>query len=251
MDSSTIFISDDEDSYESSLTMTSLSTMQVTRTECPTCVPPVYESSSPMRRSGRSYQYYAVFVGDQPGLYRDWADASARVTNYPGNMHKGYDTYEQALAGWRQHCHGFHKHPPGFTDGTMFISPEVPRSPTPVTPPPARINTMSFPTTSFPTPPTVFSPASSPTRTSSPIRPSASTSPSSSHIPRPNVQTPQRPSRIWAIHSPRFNSVVSSSTQADKILARAMEQGEEVEFREVDGVAQAEDWFGSLSLEDV
>ncbi|KAJ3765095.1 hypothetical protein FB446DRAFT_795395 [Lentinula raphanica] len=71
------------------------------------------------------------------------ADAGARVTSFPGNVHKKYDTYEQALAGWRQHCRGYHEHPAGFIDGTMFVNPDaltVPKTPPPITPPPAEIN---------------------------------------------------------------------------------------------------------------
>ncbi|KAJ3840330.1 hypothetical protein F5878DRAFT_674973 [Lentinula raphanica] len=88
------------------------------------------------------------------------ADASGRVTNYPGNMHKGYDSYGEALAGWRKHCRGFHQHPPGFIDGTLFVAPEIPETPPPTTPPPARINT-------------ILVPASSPIQTSSQISPSS------------------------------------------------------------------------------
>ncbi|KAJ3709707.1 hypothetical protein C8R42DRAFT_729882 [Lentinula raphanica] len=250
MDSSIISISDDKDCTESSLTSSStdfshirppslsaiMSPAQATRAEHPTCTPPVYESSAPNRKSRR--RYYVVFIGDQPGCYLDWADAGARVTSFPGNVHKKYDTYEQALAGWRQHCRGYHEHPAGFIDGTMFVNPDaltVPKTPPPITPPPAEINTMSFPT------PTMFSPASSPIRAPSQNHPSAF---------GPEAFTPQRRTRVWAIHSPKFNSVVTSSTQADKILTRAMNQGEEVEVREVDGVAQAEEWFGTLSLDE-
>ncbi|KAJ3766350.1 hypothetical protein FB446DRAFT_794195 [Lentinula raphanica] len=158
----------------------------------------------------------------------------------------------RALAGWRQHCLGFHKHPPGFVDGTLFVAPhppEIPKTPPPTTPPPAKINTVSM------TP-------SSPIGTSNRINPSAfpplvspvPTSPSPSHVdPSPRAgqaPTPQRRNRIWAIHSPRFNSVVPSSAQADKILARAVQEGDEVEIREVDGVAQAQEWFGTLSLDE-
>ncbi|KAJ3727943.1 hypothetical protein C8R42DRAFT_639015 [Lentinula raphanica] len=258
MDSLAISISDDEDTTaESSLTSTSDSDLWNSEpdpfidlmTPHPTCVPPVYQSSSPVKTSGRKYKYYVVFVGDQPGCYRDWADASGRVTNYPGNMYKRYDSYEEALAGWRQHCHGFHNHPPGFIDGSLFVSPrapQIPKTPPPTIPPPANINVVSVP-------------ESSPMQTSSQINPSVFPSlavpmtPSSSHrSPRVDAEapTPQCRSRVWAIHSPRFNSVVPSSAQADKILARAIRQGEEVEVREVDGVAQAEEWFGTLSLDE-
>ncbi|KAJ3722197.1 hypothetical protein C8R42DRAFT_641633 [Lentinula raphanica] len=211
-----------------------------------TCTPPVYESSVPTRRSGRN-KYYVVFVGDHPGCYRDWSDASARVTNYPGNMHKGYDTYDQALSGWRQHCLASHIHPPGFIDGTLFVAPPIPKTPPPLTPPPSKVNK-----TSFPTPTSVFRADDSPIRTPCPIRPSDFSSivspvPTSSSS---RVQTPQPRNRLWAIHSPKYNSVVPSSAQADKILIRAVQRGEEVEVRAVDGVAQAEEWFCSLSLDD-
>ncbi|KAJ3710274.1 hypothetical protein C8R42DRAFT_637530 [Lentinula raphanica] len=257
MDSSIILISDDEDCTESSLTSTSITDFSdirppspsdlghiisaimnpATPAEIPTCTPPVYETFAPTRKSGRNRHYYMVFIGDQPGCYRNWADAGARVTNYPGSIHQKYDTYEQALAGWRQHCRAYHKHPAGFVDGTLFLAPDaptVPKTPPPITPPPAKINTTSFPT------PAGFSPPSSPIRTPSRNRPSGF---------EPEVSTPQRRNKIWAIHSPKFNSVVSSSTQADRILATAMNQGEEVEVREVDGVAQAEDWFSTLTLD--
>ncbi|KAJ3832366.1 hypothetical protein F5878DRAFT_666642 [Lentinula raphanica] len=265
MDSSVISISDDKDiTSESSLTSTSHSQLWdslsnqdldidlMSQVERPACSPPVYGSSAPTRRSGRSFKFYVVFVGDQPGCYRDWADACGRVTNYPGNVYKGYNSYEQALAGWRQHCHGFHKHPPGFIDGTLFVAPqapEIPKTPPPTTPPPAQINTISIA-------------PQSPMRTSSqigtsafpPIVPPAPTSPSPSRIsasPRAaEASTPQRRSRIWAVHSPRFNSVVPTSAQAEKVLARAVQQGEEVEICEVDSVAQAEEWFRTLSLDE-
>ncbi|KAJ3751971.1 hypothetical protein EV360DRAFT_89199 [Lentinula raphanica] len=266
MNSSPISISDDEDT-KTSLTLSSFSdssdlrrtlyvaSMSPAQTapvhvERPTCTPPVYESSAPSRRSGRNYKYYVVFVGDHPGCYRDWADASARVTNYPGNVHKGYDTYDQVLSAWCQHCLASHSHPPGFIDGTLFMAPAVPKTPPPLTPPPSKVNK-----TSFPTPTSVFSADESPIRTPSQIHPSSFPSivspiPTSAIPARVDSGTPQRRNHIWAIHSPKFNSVVPSSAQADKILMRAVQQGEEVEVRAVDGVAEAEEWFSSLSLDE-
>ncbi|KAJ3730317.1 hypothetical protein C8R42DRAFT_637088 [Lentinula raphanica] len=202
MNFSVISISDDEDSTsESSLTSTtnSLFSNQMSQVERAACSPPGVR---------------VVCTNQEPGCYRDWADASGRVTNYPA------------------------PHPP-----------EIPKTPPPTTPPPAKINTVSM------TP-------SSPIGTSNRINPSAfpplvspvPTSPSPSHVD-PSLRagqasTPQRRNRIWAIHFPRFNSVVPSSAQADKILARAVQEGDEVEIREVDGVAQAQEWFGTLSLDE-
>ncbi|KAJ3714690.1 hypothetical protein C8R42DRAFT_726180 [Lentinula raphanica] len=255
MDSLAISISDDEDTTaESSLTSTSDSDLWNSEpdpfidlmTPHPTCVPPVYQSSSPVKTSGRKYKYYVVFVGDQPGCYRDWADASGRVTNYPGNMYKRYDSYEEALAGWRQHCHGFHNHPPGFIDGSLFVSPRAPQIPKtlpPTIPPPANINVVSVP-------------ESSPMQTSSQINPSVFPSLAVPMTPRPLTDRPGLMRRLQChnaevVFGPFIpqDSIVSSPL-ADKILARAIRQGEEVEVREVDGVAQAEEWFGTLSLDE-
>ncbi|KAF5348176.1 hypothetical protein D9757_014680 [Collybiopsis confluens] len=245
--------SDSESSFPDQLVDWDSYIETMNREHVATCAPQFYDSIlPPTKRSHSNYQYYCVFVGDQPGCYKNWADVVGRVTGYSGNMHKGYDTYEQALDGWRQHCRGFHKHPPGFVDGTTFVAPEVPKTPPPTIPPPSKINITTFPS---PVKPTPVKPQANRNRTAQ----SSPSSPTPSH-PRPvrnfatagvgsSVPTMRR-GHVRAIHSQDFNSVVASSAQADRILQSAVERGEEVEIREVLDVADAEKWFAELALDE-
>ncbi|KAF5375458.1 hypothetical protein D9757_009965 [Collybiopsis confluens] len=242
--------SDSESSFPDQLVDWDSYIETMNREHVTTCAPQFYDSIlPPTKRSHSNYQYY----WDQPGCYKNWADVVGRVTTgYSGNMHKGYDTYEQALDGWRQHCRGFHKHPPGFVDGTTFVAPEVPKTPPPTIPPPSKINITTFPS---PVKPTPVKPQANRNRTAQ----SSPSSPTPSH-PRPvrnfatagvgsSVPTMRR-GHVWAIHSQDFNSVVASSAQADRILQSAVERGEEVEIREVLDVADAEKWFAELALDE-
>ncbi len=40
--------------------------------------------------------YYAVKVGETPGIYRTWAECAALVKEYPGALYKGFATLEEA-----------------------------------------------------------------------------------------------------------------------------------------------------------
>ncbi|KAJ3709439.1 hypothetical protein C8R42DRAFT_730108 [Lentinula raphanica] len=109
----------------------------------------------------------------------------------------------------------------------MFLAPAVPKTPPPLTPPPSKTNA-----TTFPTPTPVISPDNSPNRNPSQIRPSTF----------PSLVSPVPTSSSHISIPPRRGAI--------QILMRAMRQGEEVEVREVNSVAQAEEWFGTLLLDD-
>ncbi|KAJ3817805.1 hypothetical protein F5878DRAFT_632187 [Lentinula raphanica] len=227
--------SDNEDSESEHLTNRLLD-WNLSMAKAPTCTPPVYNSSEPVQKSGK-YKYYNVYWGSEPGCYKDWADASGRVTNFKGNRHKGYDTWEQALDGWRQNCRAYHLHPTDFVDGTMYssVSCTEREEPRPMTPPPSRHNISDLRTGNV-----------SPTKT--PFR----------RVPtEPVTSTPSASSRsseldeyFWAIHSPAFNGLVSSALLADEYLARANRFRQPVSMLRVTSVAEAERWLSSMDLED-
>ncbi|KAJ3717355.1 hypothetical protein C8R42DRAFT_724257 [Lentinula raphanica] len=133
----------------------------------------------------------------------------------------------------------------------MFLAPAVPKTPPPLTPPPSKTNA-----TTFPTPTPVISPDNSPNRNPSQIRPS--TFPLLYHrFPPPLLISLFLPGLMPKRHNaeivfgPFIHRVsIAWCHPADKILMRAMRQGEEVEVREVNSVAQAEEWFGTLLLDD-
>ncbi|KAJ3751859.1 hypothetical protein EV360DRAFT_89294 [Lentinula raphanica] len=234
----TIILSDSEDGDMSS-TVSSTDSFDLSLTDSfrdlmmdaqPTCMPTLYESSSPIYDSVKSgqYQFYAVYAGDQPGIYKDWADASGRVTNVKGNRHKGYKTWAQALKGWRQNCTAYHHHPPGFVDGTPYSPMVRPETPPSMTPPPSRHNTEHFNAAAKPS-------------TKSAAQPSTS----SLHTPQHPVRRTATDSHVqyWAIQSPGFVGVVSSTAQAQTIIEEAAGRNDDVSLRLVHNLSEAEEWF--------
>ncbi|KAJ3830855.1 hypothetical protein F5878DRAFT_668251 [Lentinula raphanica] len=225
---------EDSDSALSPSSVSSISSFDVSLTEqlrnCrmdtpPTCRPALYESSNPLFDSSQSGQYlfYNVYSGDQPGCYKDWADASGRVTNVKGSRHKGYKSWAKALSGWRQNCRAYHHHPPGFLDGTLYSPSPRPETPPPMTPPPSRHNIEHFqaqPSTQTPM-----------NHTSDELHPPMSRT--------PNKSRPQ----YWAIHSSDFVGVVSSTTQAQMILDNAAACDDPAILRPVNNLSEAEEWL--------
>jgi viroplasmin and RNaseH domain-containing protein len=47
-------------------------------------------------------KWYVVYSGRVLGLYEEWKDCQAQVTNFSGN-YKGYKTRELAVSKWRRH----------------------------------------------------------------------------------------------------------------------------------------------------
>ncbi|KAJ3709700.1 hypothetical protein F5878DRAFT_666586 [Lentinula raphanica] len=184
----------------------------------PTCRPNIYESSNPGFGSGQTgqYPYYNVYAGDNPGCYKDWADASGRVTNVKGSRHKGYKSWAQALEGWQKNCRAFHHHPPGFIDGSIYSPSRRPETPPPMTPPPSRHNVEHFePEPSAPT----------------------------QHAAQIPINRTSNEHRYWAIQSPKFIGVVSSTAHAQAILDEAALNNDPVTLRLVNNLSEAEDWL--------
>jgi viroplasmin and RNaseH domain-containing protein len=48
-------------------------------------------------------KWYVVYSGRVPGVYEEWEDCQAQVTNFSGNYYKGYKTRELAVSKWRRH----------------------------------------------------------------------------------------------------------------------------------------------------
>jgi viroplasmin and RNaseH domain-containing protein len=48
-------------------------------------------------------RWYMVYSGQVPGVYEEWEDCQAQVTNFSGNCYKGYKTRELAVSKWRRH----------------------------------------------------------------------------------------------------------------------------------------------------
>jgi viroplasmin and RNaseH domain-containing protein len=48
-------------------------------------------------------KWYVVYSGRVPGVYEEWEDYQAQVTNFSGNCYKGYKTRELAVSKWRRH----------------------------------------------------------------------------------------------------------------------------------------------------
>ncbi|KAJ3819098.1 hypothetical protein F5880DRAFT_1616768 [Lentinula raphanica] len=206
----------------------------------PTCRPILYESSDPSFNSSQSgrYPFYNVYAGDHPGCYKDWADASGRVTNVKGSRHKGYKSWAKALDGWRQNCRAYHHHPPGFLEGSLYMPSPRPETPPPMTPPPSRHNVEHFqaqPSTSFATQTPM-------NRTSSELL--SPLEHSYNHSNPPMGRTPNKARhQYWAIHSSDFVGVVSSTTQAQTILDNAATSDNPVSLRLVNSLLEAEEWL--------
>lgn len=47
---------------------------------------------------------YVVFEGRVPGLYAEWKDCSAQVDGWSCNVHKAYDSFEEAEAAYVEYC---------------------------------------------------------------------------------------------------------------------------------------------------
>ncbi|KAJ3991307.1 hypothetical protein F5050DRAFT_1812698 [Lentinula boryana] len=202
-----------------------------------TCRPSLYESSDPLFDHGQcgKYPFYNVYVGDSPGCYKDWADASGRVTNMKGSRHKGYKSWAKALQGWQQNCRAYHHHPPGFVDGTLYSPSRRPEGPPQITPPPSHHNVQHFEVRAS-TPPTPQTPMN---RTTTESEPSINRTPAELRPPMGRTVN----HRCWAIHSPDFIGVVSSTEQAQNILDEAGAQAKHVTLRLVNDLSEAEEWL--------
>ncbi|KAJ3818662.1 hypothetical protein F5880DRAFT_1617171 [Lentinula raphanica] len=187
----------------------------------PTCRPQIFESSNPFSNSSQSgqYLYYNVYAGDHPGCYKDWADASGRVTNVKGSQHKGYKTWAKALEGWRQNCRAYHHHSPGFVDGSPY-SP----SPRPETPPPV------------PAPPSCHNVEHLEAHPSAPPQ----------HVSQTPINRTSNGHRYWAIHSTNFIGVVSSTAQAQAMVDEALAVlNIPITLRLVNDLLEAEHWLNT------
>ncbi|KAJ3712624.1 hypothetical protein C8R42DRAFT_647430 [Lentinula raphanica] len=115
-------------------------------TRVPTCVPALYDGPGTTKKSTG---FYNVYVGDLPGCYRDWASAGGRVTGFPNSQHKKYNTYEEAMEGWKQYCLGHHRHAEDFVDGSLYEAPPRASSlPLSSVPPPSNHNVVLVPSPS-------------------------------------------------------------------------------------------------------
>jgi hypothetical protein len=65
-----------------------------TRGECSSCVPT--KSLPPRLVTMRTRGYYAVAVGQNPGIYETWYEAAEQVVGYGGNVHQAFNTREEA-----------------------------------------------------------------------------------------------------------------------------------------------------------
>lgn len=48
-------------------------------------------------------KYYTVFVGRKPGVYSFWPACNEQVLRYQGNVYKGYETFEEAIAAFNEY----------------------------------------------------------------------------------------------------------------------------------------------------
>lgn len=52
----------------------------------------------------KSNKAYVVFEGRSPGVYLSWTECQSQVNGYKGNVHKSFDSYEEAFAAWVNYC---------------------------------------------------------------------------------------------------------------------------------------------------
>ncbi|KAF5311254.1 hypothetical protein D9758_019118 [Tetrapyrgos nigripes] len=86
----------------------------------PTCQPRVYDSQS-SSKNFKPKLIYNVYTGDAPGIYTTWDDVSGRVIGVSKARYKSYNSYRDALHGWRQNCVSTHHHPDDFIDGSIYV----------------------------------------------------------------------------------------------------------------------------------
>lgn len=73
---------------------------------------PLEIDSSPERApskkpiKAKKKKFYAVAIGEDPGIYETWADVERRVKGWSGAKHKSFDTYEDALAWYNRQSDG-------------------------------------------------------------------------------------------------------------------------------------------------
>ncbi|KAE9399616.1 hypothetical protein BT96DRAFT_993803 [Gymnopus androsaceus JB14] len=202
-----------------------------------TCFPPVFDSVTPNPSVKDKRRFYNVYSGDQCGCFRDWSDASGRVSRVKGNRYKAYDTWEEALDGWRQNCRSYHHHPADFVDGTLFHPETTSNVPEAAVPPPSQHNIVFLArAASSSRPSTPRRPAVRPSSPASPSKHCYCTSTSTSHAPR-----------HWAVSSTDFNGVVSTM-QASRLFDEAVGDRREVDMREISSFDEALEWFNRLSL---
>ncbi|KAE9387209.1 hypothetical protein BT96DRAFT_1005355 [Gymnopus androsaceus JB14] len=210
--------------------------------DIPSCFPPVFDSVtlSPSVKDKR--RFYNVYSGDQCGCFRDWADASGRVSCVKGNWYKAYDTWEEALDGWRQNCHSYYCHPADFVDRTLFISETTVNVPEATVAPPSQHNVVFLPASAPQANSTSSSlPSTHTMRSLSPASPSKLSS-------RGSASSHSRTAlRHWAVSTTGFSSVVSTS-QASRLFDEAVAARREVDMCEISSFDEALDWFNRLSL---
>ncbi|KAE9384572.1 hypothetical protein BT96DRAFT_1007931 [Gymnopus androsaceus JB14] len=229
-----------------------------------TCFPPIFDSASDNPPVRDKQRFYNVYSGDQCGCFRDWSDASGRVLGVKGNRHKAYDTWEEALDGWRQNCHGYHCHPANFEDGTLFRPDTTANIPEATVPPPSQHNVVflsaSDPKASPTGPPRPSTPRRDPARASldvarllqkitisvNQLRASSPASPSK-RSSRASTSYSRTTPRHWAVSSADFNGVVSTS-QASRLFNEAVVDMREVDMCKISSFDEALDWFSRLNL---
>ncbi|KAE9385170.1 hypothetical protein BT96DRAFT_1007291 [Gymnopus androsaceus JB14] len=244
----TLSDSDSEDDIHSSPSSLTSSVPSTPNPNCQsmdlaTCFPPVFDSATPNSPVRDKRRFYNVYAGDQCGCFREWSDASGRVSGVKGNRHKSYDSWEEALDGWRQNCRSYHRHPADFVDGTLFCPETTVNVPQATVPPPSQHNVVFLPESAPQASPTTSSRPSTPRRPT--LLASLPASPSK-HSPRATSRSLTAP-RHWAVSYTGFNGVVSKS-QAGRLFEEAVLDSREVDMCEISSFDEALDWFSCLSL---
>ncbi|KAF5329222.1 hypothetical protein D9758_018191 [Tetrapyrgos nigripes] len=175
-----------------------------------------------------------------------WDDASARVIGVKNSLYKGYNSYEDALHAWRQHCLGHHRHAPDFVDGTILVLSSSTPVMQPVAPTPHAHPTNIKYQSQPPENPGMETPSEAPRSPSKRRSAQAFFSPDSPSRRR-RSQVPAR--RLsWAVTTGGQTAVVDSET-ADEIIREAHLRGMEAQVMQVESVKEAEELMNCLDLD--
>ncbi|KAF8869958.1 hypothetical protein BD779DRAFT_1681540 [Infundibulicybe gibba] len=81
-------------------------------------------------------KFYAVLVGRQTGIFRDWDTVEPLVTNVSNCRHKSFATMVDARKYWQNYCRANHAHEPPTAIPPPYAIPQRlnPRFPFPATP---------------------------------------------------------------------------------------------------------------------